>query len=128
MPADTVSPSPPPPSAASLAAAIGTKRLIIAIAAMPFIFAAITAGIVLYVRAHRAPAVTETAAVAAPALAAEPLHVPAGGRIVETLSDGRHLIVRIEAPGGGEIAVYDVASGRRLWSLPVVAAPRDISL
>lgn len=93
-----------------IAKAIGSKRLIGAIVLMPVIAVAAALAIILYARANPK---------AAPPPRAQTLVLPPGGRVVETVSDARHIIVRIEAPGGGEIAVYDIASGERLRTIKI---------
>lgn len=94
-----------------IAEAIGTRRLILAIVLMPVVAVIATIAIIAYAKARPKsqpkPERVET------------LVLPAGGRIVETTSDGRHIILRIDAPGGGEIAVFDIASGERVRTIRI---------
>ncbi len=98
-----------------VAEAIGTKRLMAAIIVMPIIAVAATLGIIVYAKTRPKPAPPAASDIVSGA----PLRLPAGGRIAETLSDGRHLIVRIEGPLGGEIAVFDIATGERVRTIPI---------
>ena len=98
-----------------IAEAIGTRRLVVAIVAMPIVAIAAVVAIILYAQGR--PVRAAHPVVAEPT----PVVLPAGARIVETASDGRHLILRMEAPSGaGEIAIYDIASGRRLRTIAIV--------
>lgn len=100
-----------------IAEAIGTKRLIAAIILMPVIAVVATLAIILYAKARPKPVAADPATT----IETAPVRLPPGGRIAETVSDGRHLIVRVEGPEGGEIAVYDLATGERLRTIPVLA-------
>lgn len=104
-----------------IAEAIGTRRLVVAIVAMPIVAIAAVVAIILYAQGRPVRATRPVEAAQAPATQT-PVVLPAGARIAETTSDGRHLILRIEAPSGaGEIAIYDIASGRRLRTIAIVA-------
>lgn len=103
-------------SALPIAQTIGAKRLVAAIIIMPFIAVAATVAIIVYAKSRPRP-VAETAETAAPAV----LRLAPGGRIVETQSDGKHLIVRVETPSGGAIIIYDIASGAEIQRIAVVS-------
>ncbi|MBY0421637.1 MAG: hypothetical protein K2Q06_04980 [Parvularculaceae bacterium] len=97
-----------------IAEAIGTRRLVIAIVTMPIIAVLAVTLIILYAKSRPRPA---------PVAVDAPLTLPAGGRIVETETNGRRLIVRIEtADGGGAIVVYDIETGRLLRTIDMRAA------
>jgi hypothetical protein len=100
-------------AALPIAQAIGTRRLILAIVLMPVIAVIATIAIIVYAKGRPKP-------LPAPERA-ETLILPPGGRIVETIADGRHIILRIDAPGGGEIAVFDIASGERIRTIRIEA-------
>lgn len=101
-----------------LAEAIGTRRLVAAIVVMPII--AIIAVLVIVLYAKDREAVVSDDPRSADLEAPEPLRLGPGGRVVETVSDGRHLIVRTQSDRGGEIVIYDIATGARLRSIAVI--------
>lgn len=104
-------PQTPQEKSLPLAAAIGTRRLIAAIILMPVIAVIATAAIILYAKARPTPAPAKSAA--------ETLQLPPDGRIVETTLDGRRLVIRIDAPDGGEIAVFDLVTGERIQTIKI---------
>lgn len=104
-----------------IAAAIGTKRLIAAIIIMPFIAVAVVMGVLLFAKARPQPA-----ARLAPAIS-DSVRLPPDGKIAETSSDGRHLIVRIEAPTGARIDIFDIGTGERLRTIAIESPSGSVS-
>jgi len=78
---------------------------------------------IAYLAKHRQPAAPATTAAPAP-YAAPPIDLPAGARI-ETMALGPdRLVLNIIRPDGNrELVVLDLASGRRLGTIPLRAAP-----
>lgn len=108
------------PRGLPLAEAIGARRLVIAIVTMPIIALVAVALIIFYAKSRPEPAAAE-----APVAIDAPLVLPAGGRVVETQTAGRRLLIRIEtADGAGSIVVYDIETGRRVRTIEIRAAAR----
>jgi hypothetical protein len=78
---------------------------------------------IAYMTKHRQPTVPEAAVAPAP-YAAPPVELPAGARI-ETMALGADRLVLniVTQDGSREILVLDLASGRRLGTIPLRAAP-----
>lgn len=104
-----------------IAAAIGTKSLIAAIIIMPFIAVAAVAGVLLFAKARPQPDATP-----APA-SSDYVRLPPDGKIAETYSDGRHLIVRIEAPTGARIDIFDIGTGERVRTIAIESPSGGVS-
>ena len=80
---------------------------------------------IVYMTKHKqsgAPVAEKTAA-AAP-YAAPPIELPAGARIEMIPAGSDRLVLHIMLPDGGrELLVLDLASGRRLGTIPLRVAP-----
>jgi hypothetical protein len=78
---------------------------------------------IAYMTKHRQSTVPEAAVAPAP-YAAPPIELPAGARI-ETMALGADRLVLniIIQDGNRELLVLDLASGRRLGTIPLHAAP-----
>ncbi|MEQ8935979.1 MAG: hypothetical protein RIE56_09345 [Amphiplicatus sp.] len=120
-----------------LARAIGTRNLIIIIVTMPLVFIFVVLGVI----AIAGDPGKREARLAEPALApleqpaayrgavaplqttlpqsAAPLVISKGESIGAMALDGDRLAVRIEGDLGGEIVIYDLATGAQLQKIPV---------
>src|SRR5690554_6045244 len=114
-------PAPAGGAGVPLAQAIGARNLIVIIIAMPLVFLAAVAAVILIAGPPKGRTAKPAPASAAvmPADAPAPLLLPEGGRIVALTLDGDRLAVNVEAPSGGQIIVYDLRAGAVERIVPV---------
>lgn len=73
--------------------------------------------------AHHAPARPDAAA-AAPGYAAPAIDLPAGAQVDRMTIGGDRLVLDIALPGGArELVILDLATGRRLGTIPLHRSP-----
>ena len=78
---------------------------------------------IAYTAKYRQPAAPAVSAATTP-YAAPPIDVPAGARIEIIPAGANRLVLHVMLPDGNrEIVVLDMASGRRLGTIPLRAAP-----
>ena len=120
-----------------LARAIGTRNLIIIIVTMPLVFIFVVLGVIAIAgdpgKREARLAETASSALEQPAAyrgaieplqaalpqSAAPLVLSEGASIAAMALDGDRLAIRIEADSGGEIVIYDLATGAQIQKIPV---------
>ncbi|MEE2691209.1 MAG: hypothetical protein VX640_06695 [Pseudomonadota bacterium] len=112
-------PAPAGGAGVPLAQAIGARNLIVIIVAMPLVFLAAVAAVIMLAGPPKERKARTASVAASPQDATAPLLLPEGGRIVAMTLDGDRLAVNVDAPGGGRIVVYDLRTGAVERIIPV---------
>lgn len=138
--------APAPGGASSLAHAIGARNLFIAIVTMPIVFLLVVMAVIAFfgkpgAKPERAAdgvrpgaVLSQPAPIAAAPSAAAPVHpaaafdpapliLPSGDDITAMAVDGDRLVLRVKGRSGGEIIVYDLATGATVKRIRILESP-----